>query len=195
MKPKAKDSKDKETGVLSDMELEKTLSAAILRSQREKTYGAYIAISIDKLTNIAALSGESGVKKVIKFVADTLRDAIRGDDAMGRITGNTFGMVLYNCDRWGIVAASERLLGKVQEAQIQIGSENTQLTVSSGGAVFPCDTLSAAEIMAEADVALVDAQNTRGISRFWAPSIIKGGSDKPPEQKEAPKGKRRMIDK
>lgn len=194
MKPKPHEVMDKDTNVLNDNELEKALTSSILKSQRDNVYGAYISLSIDKLTNLIAFAGESGVKKVIKFIVDTLRANIREEDKIGRLAGNAFGIVLWNCDRWGIVLASERLLGKVQEAQLQIGETLLQLTISSGGAVFPCETLSASEIMHEADMALLDAQNTKGISRYWAPSIIKGGAQKPPEKKNAKKGKRRMID-
>lgn len=195
LKPKDKGQKDKETGLLTDMELEKTLSAAILKAQRSKTFGAYICVSIDRLSNITAMAGKTGVSKVIKFISETLCTNVRDNDAVGRLAGNTFGLVLPDCDRWGIVSASERLLGAVQETQIKMGHKDFQLTMSSGGAIFPCETLSAAEIMKEADVALLDAQNTRGISRYWAPSIVKGGPETPPEPpKRQAKGKRRKVD-
>lgn len=195
LKSKPTLAKDEQTGVFSSTEIEKMLSASILRSQREKNYGAFVALSIDKLTKIAALAGEQGVDKVINFVSKSLKENIRDKDQIGRLNGNTFGLVLYNCDRWGIVAASERLIDALHRTPLDLGrGQSPQLSVSSGGAVFPCETLSAPEIIREANLALMDAQQTRGISRYWGPSIIKGGSDRPPLKKAAPKGKRRMID-
>lgn len=194
LKQKSPVIKDKETGVLSASELEKMLSASILKSQRDKIYGAFISLSVDKLTNIVALSGEDGLKKVLNFVVQNLQKNIRENDSIGRLNGNTFGLVLHNCDRWGIVSASERLLDAIQKTELSIGNLNAPISVSSGGAVYPCETLASHDLMHEAELALMDAQQTRGISRYWAPSIIKGGSDKPPEKKATPKGRRRKID-
>lgn len=193
-KPSPVLSKDAESSILSYEDLQKSLDSLIAKGEEEETSGAYLAISLDRMTQIVALSGQTGLGKVVKFITETLRQNIRTHDTMGRISGNTFGIILYNCDRWGIASASQRLLGKIQETQLQIGEKTFPLSISSGGVIFPCEGLKALDLMKEAESALEDAQNIKGVTRFWTPSLLKGPSEPEPIKDDAPKGQQRRTD-
>lgn len=188
--------KDDLTDFTDRLGLINQLDQCIEQATEKKTVGAYLSVTIDHLAQISATSKFSTMNTIIKFVGESLQKGIRGTDFIGRIGGNGFGLILNECDRWGVVTASNRLIGNIQNSPIQTPMKEIQATVSTGAVVFPSRTFSASEILEEADLALAETQNKKGVSAYWKgmldtplPAKPKAGDDA-----TAPKGKQRSTD-
>lgn len=201
-KPPAQDFKaegspspDPLTKHITSPDLEKKLDQCIAKSIKDKVFGAYVTVTIDQLMHITLACGVKTSNKVISMVAERLQETIRDDDILGRVNGNSFGIILNQCDRWGIISTSERIIDSIQKARIKTKQHALSISVSTGGVIFPCDEMSAHSIMAESILALTDTQQSKGVARYWAPSLLKGGSKHPPQTTpNKPTGKRRQKD-
>ncbi|MCP4923400.1 MAG: GGDEF domain-containing protein [bacterium] len=187
--------KDKLTGLSNRLGLVKDLEKCITQATKKKTVGAYLSVTIDHLAPISAMSNFSTMNTIIKFVGKSLKDGIRDTDFMGRIGGNCFGLILNECDRWGVVTASNRLIDAIQNYTIQTPVQPIQVTVSTGAVVFPSRTFTASEILNEADLALAETQNTKGAAAYWKGMLDTPLPDKPKEaDMPKTKGKQRRTD-
>lgn len=181
--------------ILTRLQLIEKFDKDIQSSRENNTYGAFVAVTIDRLTDIGISHGKQGVDKVIQFVLQKIKGAIRQHDSIGILGGNSFGLILYNCDRWGIVSATERLLSTTQGQKVDMGGGSSiEVTISAGGAVFPCEDMNALMLLSEAEIALTDALNTKSAARFWKPSMDATLTPPPTTNTNREKGKRRMTD-
>jgi predicted signal transduction protein with EAL and GGDEF domain len=95
---------------------------------------------------------------VIVGVARRLEECLRATDVIGRIDGDSFGIVLGNADELGIAAAAEKVLNLFREAPVQTPVGPVQVTVTIGGAGFPGLVQTAHDLMASAESAMCDAK-------------------------------------
>lgn len=183
-----------EEGILTRLQLIEKLDKDIESSRENNTYGAFVAVTIDRLTDIGISYGKQGVDKINRFVLEKIKNTIRQYDSIGILGGNSFGLILYNCDRWGIVSATERLLNITHGQKIDMNGSHIEVSISAGGAIFPCEDMNAQALLAEAEVALTDALNTKSAARFWKPSMDAAMTPPPTTNTNREKGKRRMTD-
>lgn len=181
------------TGFAEKEVLTETLSAFLDQSNETGLPGAYLAATIDKLTNYTCIYGIEATQMIIREIGESLKKSIRFDDFMGRTSGCCFGLVLKDCDKWGIVRASDRLLNNIKKLDLKFNDKPLEVTISLGGIVFPGETQDAAKTMQRAERYLFDAQSIKGYGVSGnpygtqaAPDFVRPGQDK--------SGKRRHID-
>jgi diguanylate cyclase (GGDEF)-like protein len=151
------------TGFSEKDVLLETLASHLEQSEQSGVPSAYIAATIDRLTLFACTYGLKASELLIKEAAEAIRGAIRFNDFMGRTSGCCFGIILKDCDRWGIIRASDRLISAVQKMKLVINDGLTVgATISLGGLVFPGETLEAQRVMQRAERYLFEAQNVKG---------------------------------
>lgn len=151
------------TGFSEKDVLLETLASHLEQSEQSGVPSAYIAATIDRLTLFACTYGLKASELLIKEVTEAIRGAIRFNDFMGRTSGCCFGIILKDCDRWGIIRASDRLISAVQKMKLVIKDGiNVGATISLGGLVFPGETLEAQRVMQRAERYLFEAQNVKG---------------------------------
>ena len=145
-----------------DVSLE-TLMSYLEQSQLSGIPGAYIVVTIDQLTFFACQNGLKSTENLIKETTEAVRSAIRFNDFMGKTSSCCFGIVLKDCDRWGIIRAADRLISAAQDMKIMTQSgEEVKISISLGGIVFPNETLDAPKIMQKAERYLFEAQSIKG---------------------------------
>ena len=192
--PKNLSGYDPLTGFSGKDVLLETLTAHLDESQQSGTPSAYITVAIDRLSLFACLHGLKATAALIKKVADALRKAMRFNDFMGRTSGCCFGIVLKECDRWGIIRAADRLISHVEKTKLTLdnGTE-VQGTISLGGLVFPGETLEPQKVMQRAERYLFEAQIVKGSNIAGTPY---GPQTKPELSRpmETVLGKRRAKD-
>ena len=179
---------------------EKEVSLETLISYLEQSHlsgipGAYIVVTIDQLTLFACQYGLKSTEILIKETTEAVRSAIRFNDFMGKTSSCCFGIVLKDCDRWGIIRAADRLISAAQNMNITTKSgEEVKVSISLGGIVFPNETLDAPKIMQRAERYLFEAQSIKGGNVAGTPYHTRTAPDleRPVETQE--KGKRRSRD-
>lgn len=149
---------DELTGLYNKSRLREAVDHALAYGERYNVEGGYLSVGIDKMAMINDAYGRQTADSVIVGVARRLEECLRATDVIGRIDGDSFGIVLGNADELGIAAAAEKVLNLFREAPVQTPVGPVQVTVTIGGAGFPGLVQTAHDLMASAESAMCDAK-------------------------------------
>lgn len=102
------------------------------------------------------LAGDQCLKAVAKLIADTVR---RPGDVVARFGGEEFAIILSNTTEEGAGQLAERIRKKIEEAVIDNGEAETQITVSLGvAAMITTEGMGPDDLIKAADCALYKAK-------------------------------------
>jgi diguanylate cyclase (GGDEF)-like protein len=165
------------TGLPNRRAFQERLDHTVARAQRGHQRFALLFIDVDNFKTINDRWGHDGGDAVLKIVALRLNATTRKADAVARMGGDEFVVLLDNpAHREDITAIAEKLLESVRSPILHNGQE-LQVGFSIGISQFPDDGRTAAELMARADHAMYDAKAAgRNGFRF---SSIKGTPSSP----------------
>ncbi|MEM0906153.1 MAG: GGDEF domain-containing protein, partial [Pseudomonadota bacterium] len=129
--------RDMQTGLLNADQLQPQLTEALEEARVARQSAALTLISIDGLNDIVGVLGGQAGNQVITFVATTLKQLIRGTDALIRTGESSFAVVLRRVV--DDVAAERRaaMIKDVLAAPVDLGGETIDISVSVGFAIFP----------------------------------------------------------
>lgn len=131
--------------------------------------GAYVAIAVDHLMPMIITHGVDQGRIAIKKVAERLRDIIRFDDILGRTSGCCFGLILKNCDRWGIIRAADRIMKGCEDLHLTVPGGSAHISISLGGIVYPGEKSDPLPIIRQAEKYLFEAQSIKGSAAAGTP--------------------------
>jgi len=153
------------TGHFNKKRLRETLDHVLSSSLRSGNAGAYLAVGIDRLTQVNEAIGHDAANAVIVEIGQRLDRCLRVSDVIGRVGGDRFGIVLANCPEEHVAAAAEKILSAVGHPAIPTRGGSVQVTVSIGSATFPEQAKTSYEVMTRAETALAEAKRS-GRNRF-----------------------------
>jgi diguanylate cyclase (GGDEF)-like protein len=160
------------TGEMNRPQLIDTLRAAIEEAGRFQASCGLLLVAIDRLQRVNDAYGFEVADAVIAAVAKRVRARMRGGDALGRFSGNKFGLVLRNCTPDDMAAAAERLLAAAREDVIETAAGPVAVTLTIGGVVAPRHARTAEEMLERAHEALGAAKaKRRGSFEAYRPSV------------------------
>ncbi|MGZ3412103.1 MAG: EAL domain-containing protein [Xanthobacteraceae bacterium] len=160
------------TGEVNRWRLTAVLTAALDEALKFQQSCGFLLISIDNLARINEAYGYDIADEVIAAVAKRLRVRMRGDDVLGRYSGNKFGVVLKKCTMDDIKVAAERLLAGVRDNVVDTKAGPVAATVTVGGVVAPRHARTVEEILARAQEASNAAKaKRRGSFSAYRPNI------------------------
>lgn len=153
------------TGLPNRRAFQERLDHALARAQRSGERFALLFIDVDNFKNINDRWGHEGGDAVLKIVAMRLDSTTRKADAVARMGGDEFVVLLDNpSHREDITNIAEKLLESVR-SPILHGGHELQVGFSIGISQYPDDGSTVAELMARADHAMYDAK-AAGRNRF-----------------------------
>jgi diguanylate cyclase (GGDEF)-like protein len=155
------------TNHLNRTKLRESLHQAVTHSRRYGIPGAYLTVGIDKLALINSAFGYLTADAVIVAAGQRLARAVRGTDTIGRVGGDTFGIILSHCPEAEMGRVAEKILAVFRDHPIETPSGPIHCTVSIGGVAFPSYVQSSYEAMTRAESAMQEAKR-RGRDGFWA---------------------------
>lgn len=127
---------------------------AVARARRQRTAGAVLCVAVDGTQDLLQAHGPEAVGTAMDRLAERLRRHLRAGDALVRLDGCRFGLVLEQLPRPEDAAlAAGRLLTTVGEP-LPMGETQVALTASVGAARFPADSEDAAALELLATAAL-----------------------------------------
>jgi diguanylate cyclase (GGDEF)-like protein len=160
------------TGEVNRWRLTAVLTAALDEAMKFQQSCGFLLISIDNLARINEAYGYDIADEVIAAVAKRLRIKMRGDDVLGRYSGNKFGVVLKKCTTDDIKVAAERLLTGVRDSVVDTKAGPVAATVTVGGVVAPRHARTVEEVLARAQEASNAAKaKRRGSFAAYRPNI------------------------
>src|SRR5215218_654570 len=138
-----------------------------------------VVIDLDHFKRINDTFGHAEGDRALALAAAALRDVVRDTDAVGRLGGEEFVLVLPGVDAAAARDAAER--ARVAISEVQIGGR--KLACSAGLACHPDDAGDAPRLLMAADAALYAAKDKgRGRTCRYRPSF--GLRPSPGEERE-----------
>jgi len=138
------------TGLANRREIDERLNRELARAARAAQPVALVVLDLDHFKRINDTLGHPVGDEVLRATARALAGAVRPGDALGRIGGEEFVVVLYGAGGDEALFVAERA-----RAAVAAGApRGIAVTCSAGIAVFPDDAHDAATLLHRADGAL-----------------------------------------
>lgn len=130
---------DSLTGLPNRRAMRAQFDAEVARARREGGGFALLLFDADHFKRLNDQHGHLAGDAVLAWIALTLERTKRGADALGRIGGEEFLLLLPGLTRLDAVAAAERLRESVSTTALEHDGRTIQTTLSGGLALFPED--------------------------------------------------------
>ncbi len=127
------------TGLANRHALAKELDKRLAQAQAAGSPLSVLILDVDLFKQINDRHGHLAGDAVLREIAIRLRNALRGDSAIGRWGGEEFIAVLSDCDQSNAVAAATRLCTVVSTQPVYFEGRDIPVTASTGVAtsLFP----------------------------------------------------------
>ncbi len=143
------------TGLLNHRGSQERLRREIEAATRTGAPLSVVVVDLDHFKRINDSHGHAEGDKALAAAATKLRSVVRGGDAVGRLGGEEFVLVLPGVGSEAAAEAAER--ARAALAEVLVGRR--RLESSAGVATFPEDAQEAADLLARADAALYAAKH------------------------------------
>ncbi|MHA1568307.1 MAG: putative bifunctional diguanylate cyclase/phosphodiesterase [Alphaproteobacteria bacterium] len=150
------------TGHYNRTRLREALDQAISYAQRYGASGAYFAIGIDNLTMISEAFGYQTADAVVLAVGQRLDRHTRTSDIVGRIGGQSFGVVAATCPDDDVARIAEKIFDCIRRQPVDTPQGRVHIVVTIGSVLFPEGARTAHDVMAKCEVALQEARTAGG---------------------------------
>ena len=131
------------------------------RCTREGQPLSVMMLDLDHFKNINDTYGHSGGDEVLKAAAARMQCSVRSYDTVGRFGGEEFLIILPNTDRIAALQVAERVRAAMSDLPITVDGKVIRFSCSVGVAIrHPGETISDADLMHEADMALYRSKET-----------------------------------
>jgi diguanylate cyclase (GGDEF)-like protein/PAS domain S-box-containing protein len=168
---------DPVTGLVNRRRFGEELDRALANGRRDGVATAVLVADIDRLMDFNDTYGHAAGDEVLAAVSRMLSERTRETDTVGRLDGDEFGVVLASSGERAAETVAQSLLQDMQLLAFPASApQPVTVTLSIGiRAVEPDESLTADEVVAEADIAMYEAKE-RGRDRL----VLGGrGSDEP----------------
>jgi diguanylate cyclase (GGDEF)-like protein len=163
------------TGLYNSRWLRDTGERDIARSARESKPLSLLLVDLDHFKAVNDTSGHAIGDVVLQRVAAQLRTTVRGADAVVRLGGEEFVVLLNECSTDGAWVAAEAVRSAVRDVLMPEGGSVDGLTASIGIATYPAHGVTLDQLLGAADRAMYSAKH-EGRDRSVCATPITGGA-------------------
>ncbi len=150
--------RDELTGLARRWRFEEELDRQVSMSLRYGRLGALMTVDIDGLKGVNDTAGHSAGDHVLQHVAAEMLSMLRRTDIAARIGGDEFAIILPEVDMASVVAIADRLVTASNTPALP-GVPRTSISL---GVIQIDGSLSPAELVEQADIAMYDAKRMGG---------------------------------
>ena len=150
---------DAKTGLYNRAKVSEVLEDVIGHSRSFDNHGLYITLGVDRISVVNDAFGHETGDMVLHEIAARLDTRPALADMVGRVSGDTFGLVVAQCSEEQVVDLLNRVLEDIRSHPVETPSGPLHVTVSVGCATFPVDNESAHDVMAKAELAMRQAKD------------------------------------
>jgi diguanylate cyclase (GGDEF)-like protein len=158
---------------LTDLPNRRALIEWLGNHMRGDTRVGMIMADLDGFKDVNTLHGYPAGDSVLCQTARTLEGCVRPEDFVARLGGDEFAILTLQAGTAAMASLSARVLEAVR-AMPRAGTEDVELTVSVGWALYPDDAQTLDQLVAAADLCVRGAKLTgkdRAIAAVdWAPA-------------------------
>jgi len=142
------------TGLLNMRAFNLVLEKEIARVMRHALPFTVIMIDIDRLKGINDQFGHTTGSRLIKTIAESIKDCVRTSDVLARYGGDEFVILMSHTSTAHAHTAAERIRTAIHNTSFDMNGARISSTVSIGIASFPECTEYATDVLDKADIAL-----------------------------------------
>jgi len=132
----------------------------LTRAARDGKPLALLLVDLDHFKTVNDTAGHAVGDLVLQRVATRLRTTVRGADAVVRLGGEEFVVLLHDCNAEGAATAAEALRVAVRDVALPEDCGLDRLTASIGVAVYPDHGLDLDQLLSAADRAMYSAKHS-----------------------------------
>lgn len=145
---------------------------AIARAQRHNHLVGVMFMDLDNFKLVNDTYGHSMGDKLLQAIASRLREKVRAEDILCRLSGDEFMLIFaQSVQPENIAAACEHILDEVGQPY-QLDGRLIPAAFSAGIAVYPADGEDVEELLRKADTAMFEAKRSgRNTYRFFDASM------------------------
>ena len=132
------------------------LQHELRRCERNDGRLVVLLLDIDFFKAINDRHGHATGDQALRHFARVVQRAVRASDRFGRLGGEEFALLMYDCEPASALVQAQRVCDALRDAPLHTVDGEIRMTVSGGGAYRRGDT--ADGILARADVALYRAK-------------------------------------
>lgn len=125
------------TGLWNRRRFEEELQRELVRARRQGTPTALLLLDLDALKEVNDTYGHACGDELIRAVAHAVRGRLRESDAVARIGGDEFAILLPSVDAAAAVSVAEKVCATVRDLAVELGELTLRTTASVG--VAPAD--------------------------------------------------------
>jgi diguanylate cyclase (GGDEF)-like protein len=151
---------DELTGLANRRHLMDRLQAGIIAASREECSLALLLIDLDGFKELNDTLGHHAGDEVLRQIGPRLQRELRADDALARVGGDEFAVVLTPADEATASTAGLRLRAAL-ERSFDVGDIAVHIDASVGIAMFPEHAQDGLGLLQRADVAMYEAKRMR----------------------------------
>ena len=159
-------SHDPLTGLLNRRRFQEELERALAHVRRHGEPACVVTLDLDNFKHVNDTYGHAAGDELLRASARALMERVRATDAVGRLGGDEFGIVLAHTGPEEASAVAESLLDAFRaRVGVDVGGRLVRVTASAGVRALDGGTETAGELLGEADMAMYDAKE-RGRDRL-----------------------------
>lgn len=148
------------------------LQLAMSRASRHDQMMALFYLDLDRFKEVNDALGHDAGDRVLKEVAQRLRECLRETDLISRLGGDEFTVILEDVTDVGAAAAVAEKIIQSLAAPIGLGKRDVYVSTSIGISIYPHDATLIEDLVKEADSAMYYAKRQgRNNFQFYAPSL------------------------
>jgi len=133
------------------------LERELLRAERTGGKLAVLVLDIDHFKSINDRYGHAAGDTALRHFAQVVQNAVRSSDRFGRLGGEEFVLLMYDCDPARALVQAQRVCDALRDTPLYLQGLEVQMTTSGGLASYQRGD-SADGILARADLALYQAK-------------------------------------
>lgn len=150
------------TGVMNRRAFEEALTNAVTRSRETGQPLSVVMMDLDDFKGINDTLGHRAGDKALMVATQCLREGLREADAVARMGGDEFVILLPNCPRNGAHEIAERLRAAIEIRSVPFAEEAITLKASFGVATLSEPAMEGDALLIECDRALYTAKRVGG---------------------------------
>jgi diguanylate cyclase (GGDEF)-like protein/PAS domain S-box-containing protein len=148
------------------------LTQSLAHAQRNNWILAVLFIDVDRFKHVNDTFGHAAGDQLLKQVSQRLSGCVRGGDAVGRLSGDEFAVVLSRLATIEDAATVAKKIVGVLNQPFQLEGAELFVTASIGITVFPSDSTEKDTLIRNADVAMYRAKDRgRNNFQFYTPEM------------------------
>ncbi|HUP95214.1 MAG TPA: EAL domain-containing protein [Burkholderiales bacterium] len=148
------------------------LAHGLAQAKRNKLTLAVMFIDVDRFKNVNDTFGHAAGDLLLKQVADRLSGCVRGEDTVGRLSGDEFAIVLSRLTAPQDAVTVAQKIVDLLNRPFQLEGAELFVTASIGITLYPNDSTEREDLIRNADVAMYRAKSRgRNNFQFYTPEM------------------------